>query len=74
MCPFNCLKRRKLEEQGDKYLSDARSLFNNREAELSPSRRQPAKDLLTRYVDFPILVMHSTMISLQCGRFQSFLA
>jgi len=62
---FNGLRPRKLEEQGDRDVSDAESLLNNREAELSPSRRQPAKDLLTRYVGFPILVLHSTMTSLQ---------
>jgi len=56
---FNGLRPHKLEEQGDKDVLEAQSLLDNRGAELSPSRRQPARDLLTRYVAFPIPVLHS---------------
>ena len=65
MWPFNGLRPRTLEEQGDQYVSDARRLLNNRGAELSPSRRQPAEDLLSEYVGFPVLVLHSMMTSPQ---------
>jgi hypothetical protein len=65
MWPFNGLRPHTLEEQGDQYVSEAQRLLNNRGAELSPSRRQPAEDLLSEYVSFPVLVLHLAMISLQ---------
>lgn len=65
MWPFDGLTPRTLEEQGDQYVSEAQRLLNNRGAELSPSRRQPAEDLLSEYVGFPVLVLHLAMISLQ---------
>lgn len=64
MWSFDGLRPRKLEEQGDQYVSEAQRLLNNRGAELSPERRQPAEDLISQYVAFPILVLHSTTISL----------
>lgn len=52
MWSFNGLRPHKLEEQGDQYVSEAQRLLNNHGAELSPSRRQPAEDLLSEASDY----------------------
>ena len=48
MWSFNGMRPRKLEEQGDQHVLEAQRLLDNRGAELSPSRRQPAEDLLSQ--------------------------
>jgi len=50
MWSFKGLRPRKLEEQGDQYVSEAQRLLNTRGTELSPSRREPAEDLISQYV------------------------
>jgi len=52
MWSFNALRPRKLEEQGDQYVSKAQRLLNTRGAELSPSRRKPAEDLISHANDY----------------------
>jgi hypothetical protein len=48
MWSFDSMRPRKLEERGDRYVSEAQRLLEDRGAELTPSRRQPAEDLLSQ--------------------------
>jgi hypothetical protein len=46
MCALNGLKPWKLEEQGDKLVSESQELLDRRGAELSQSKRQQAQETL----------------------------